>query len=101
VRTEPLGFGGHPVHSVLGSTMRCLRRSRLGTCSWSFPDWKGTFYRTGTKDQLAHCARQFEALELEVPASRYQPSLHPYPEQLEPIHYPPGMPVRKAQGIRP
>ena len=47
--------------------------------------------------QQYNCLRPHEALELEVPASRYQPSLHPYPEQLEPIHYPPGMPVRKVQ----
>jgi transposase InsO family protein len=47
--------------------------------------------------QQYNCLRPHEALELEVPASRYQPSLHPYPEQMEPIHYPPGMPVRKVQ----
>ena len=41
--------------------------------------------------------RPHEALALEVPASRYQASLHPYPEELEPIHYPPGTPVRKVQ----
>jgi len=41
--------------------------------------------------------RPHEALALEVPADRYQPSLHPYPEELEPIHYPPGLPVRKVQ----
>ena len=39
----------------------------------------------------------FSGHSVPVPASRYQPSLHPYPAQLEPIHYPPGMPVRKVQ----
>ena len=32
--------------------MGCLRWTRLGTCGWSFPDWKGTFYPPGTKDEL-------------------------------------------------
>jgi len=41
--------------------------------------------------------RPHEALALEVPASRYQPSLRAYPAQLEPIQYSPGLPVRKVQ----
>ena len=36
--------------------MECLRRTRLGTCGWSFPDWKGTLYPAGAKDELAYYA---------------------------------------------
>ena len=35
---------------------------RLGTCGWSYPDWKGTFYPPGTKDELAFYATQFDAV---------------------------------------
>jgi uncharacterized protein YecE (DUF72 family) len=38
---------------------------RLGTCGWSFRDWKGTFYPPGTKDELAYYSSQFEAVEID------------------------------------
>jgi len=38
---------------------------RLGTCGWSFPDWKGTFYPPGTKDELAYYASRFDAVEVD------------------------------------
>jgi len=38
---------------------------RLGTCGWSFRDWKGTFYPSGTKDELAYYASKFEAVEID------------------------------------
>ena len=38
---------------------------RLGTCGWSFRDWKGTFYPPGTKDELAYYAGQFDAVEID------------------------------------
>lgn len=38
---------------------------RLGTCGWSFRDWKGTFYPPGTKDELAYYASQFDAVEID------------------------------------
>ena len=38
---------------------------RLGTCGWSFADWKGTFYPPGTKDELAYYASQFDAVEID------------------------------------
>ncbi len=41
--------------------------------------------------------RPHEALGLAVPASRYQPSLRPYPEVLPPIDYDTGTFVRKVQ----
>lgn len=41
--------------------------------------------------------RPHDSLDLEVPASRYQPSLRPFPEQLPPIEYPDTFHVRKVQ----
>jgi transposase InsO family protein len=41
--------------------------------------------------------RPHDSLALEVPASRYQPSLRPFPEQLPPIEYPDAFHVRKVQ----
>ena len=38
---------------------------RVGTSSWSFPDWRGVFYRTQTPadQQLSFYARQFNSVE--------------------------------------
>src|SRR5439155_1623104 len=41
--------------------------------------------------------RPHDALGLEVPASRYQVSLRPFPESLPPIEYDSGVMVRKVQ----
>jgi transposase InsO family protein len=41
--------------------------------------------------------RPHDALQLEVPASRYQPSSRPFPETLPPVDYPDGDTVRKVQ----
>ncbi len=38
---------------------------RLGTCGWSFADWKDTFYPPGTKNELAYYASQFDAVEID------------------------------------
>ena len=38
---------------------------RVGTCGWSFRDWKVTFYHPGTKDELAYYASQFDAVEID------------------------------------
>jgi len=55
--------------------------ARLGTCGWSFRDWKGTFYPPGTKDELAHYASQFDAVEIDstwyrIPSARTVESWH-------------------------
>jgi transposase InsO family protein len=42
--------------------------------------------------------RPHEALDLKVPASRYQPSPRPYPEQLPPVEYGSDDTVRKVRG---
>ena len=37
----------------------------VGTCGWSFKDWKGPFYPSGTDDELAYYATQFDAVEID------------------------------------
>jgi hypothetical protein len=49
------------VHQGLEPTMDI----RLGTCGWSFADWKGTFYPLGTKDELAYYTSRFDAVEID------------------------------------
>ena len=38
---------------------------RIGTCGWSYEDWKGTFYPPDTKDELAFYASHFNAVEID------------------------------------
>ncbi len=38
---------------------------RLGTCGWSFADWKGTFYPPDTQDELAYYSSQFDTVEVD------------------------------------
>lgn len=45
---------------------------------------------------LYNLERPHEALDLDVPDSRYQPSPRPFPETLPPLIYPPGDAVRKV-----
>jgi len=47
--------------------------------------------------QVYNHDRPHEALQLAVPASRYQPSLRAYPETLPPIEYDTGVTVRRVQ----
>ncbi len=47
--------------------------------------------------QVYNHDRPHEALALAVPATRYEPSLHAYPESLPPIEYDTGVTVRKVQ----
>lgn len=47
--------------------------------------------------QVYNHDRPHEALELAVPATRYEPSLRAYPEILPPIEYDTGITVRKVQ----
>jgi uncharacterized protein YecE (DUF72 family) len=54
---------------------------RLGTCGWSFPDWKGVFYPAGTKDELAFYATRLDAVEIDstwyrIPSARTVASWH-------------------------
>jgi len=49
----------------------------LDQCQVAFDRWR----------QIYNCERPHEALDLDCPASRYQPSHRPFPEQLPPVLY--------------
>lgn len=38
---------------------------RMGTCGWSYADWKGNFYPQGIKDELAYYATRFNTVEID------------------------------------
>jgi transposase InsO family protein len=59
----------------------------LTHCQDRFDRWRATYNHERPHEALAHA----------VPASRYRPSLKPYPERLPPIKYPPGVAVRKVR----
>lgn len=59
----------------------------LDHCQRAFDRWRDVY----------NCERPHEALQLEVPAHRYQPSNRNFPEQLAPIEYADPL-VRKVQG---
>ena len=72
-----------------------LQRELLARCQWC-----GLVHLQGACDPWRHrynFERPHEALGLAVPASRYQPSLRPFPETLPPIEYPTGVAVRRVQ----
>ena len=59
----------------------------------SLTDWQHHFDRwVSTYNHL----RPHEALDLDVPASRFQPSPRPFPETLPPLRYPEGAALRKV-----
>lgn len=75
-------------HRTLAAEVLTTRQWRdLPHCQTACDRWR-TVYNT---------ERPHEALAFAVPASRYQPSLRPFPEVLPPIEYPAGLPVRKIQ----
>jgi transposase InsO family protein len=59
----------------------------LARCQHYFDAWR----------QVYNEHRPHQALDLQVPAERDQPSRRAFPESLPPILYPPGDPVRKVQ----
>ena len=75
-------------HRTLEAEVLTTRQWRdLVHCQGACDRWR-TVYNT---------ERPHEALDFAVPASRYHPSLRPFPEVLPPIEYPAGLPVRKVQ----
>ena len=75
-------------HRTLAAEVLSTRQWRdLVHCQGACDRWR-TVYNT---------ERPHEALAFAVPASRYQPSLRPFPEGLPPIDYPAGLLVRKVQ----
>lgn len=67
--------------------LRDHRFRHLAQCQPAFDRWR----------QVYNTQRPHEALGLEVPAARYQPSPRPFPERLPAIEYAPGEVVRKVQ----
>jgi len=60
------------------------------------PDLAAMQYHFDAWRTLYNQERPHEALHLQPPASAYQPSPRPFPEQLPPIEYPPGVLTRKV-----
>jgi transposase InsO family protein len=59
----------------------------LELCQQRFDQWR----------EVYNCRRPHEALKMQVPASRYQPSPRRFPEKLPPIEYGPQDALRKVQ----
>jgi transposase InsO family protein len=59
----------------------------LRDCQKSFENWRHQY----------NCQRPHEALQLQVPASRYRVSVRPFPEHLPAIEYPSDSLVRRVQ----
>ena len=58
-----------------------------GHCQRTFDPWR----------EVYNCQRPHDALELDFPASRYRPSLRPFPSTLPPLDYPCGEQLRRVQ----
>jgi len=59
----------------------------VAECQTAFDRWRTTY----------NCERPHEALGLAVPASRYEPSCRPFPEELPAVEYAAGEVVRKVE----
>lgn len=59
----------------------------LSHCQLAFDPWRDSY----------NCKRPHQALQLDVPASRYRPSVRPFPNCLPQIEYPSDSIVRKVQ----
>jgi transposase InsO family protein len=72
--------------SLQAELLNHARFASLARCQAAFDDWRG----------LYNLERPHEALDLEPPASRYQPSSRLFPETLPPLQFPPGAIVRRV-----
>jgi transposase InsO family protein len=61
----------------------------LDDCQGHFDHWRQTYNQE----------RPHQALDLDTPASRYQSSLRPFPEELPSITFPPGAAIRKVDQL--
>src|SRR2546421_4112154 len=59
----------------------------LHECQARFTDWRDQY----------NCQRPHEALQMQVPAARYQVSIRPFPERLPIVEYPSDKLVRRVQ----
>ena len=98
-----LGIGvshGRPYHpQTQGKDERFHRSLKLEVLAQRvFPDFEHMQCRF---DEWRHCynhVRPHEALDMQVPASRYRPSPRSFPEKLSPIEYGTTEKVRKVEG---
>jgi transposase InsO family protein len=98
-----LGIGvshGRPYHpQTQGKDERFHRSLKFEVLAQRvFPDFEHMQRRF---DEWRHCynhVRPHEALDMQVPASRYRPSPRSFPEQLSPIEYGTTDKVRKVEG---
>lgn len=67
----------------------CATLRTLIECQLEFDRWR----------DLYNCQRPHEALNMQVPASRYVPSSRPFPEVLPPVQYDSADLVRKVRGF--
>jgi transposase InsO family protein len=75
-------------HRTLGDELLTRHTfHNLTHCQFHFNRWR----------HMYNLERPHEALNMEVPASRYQPSPRQFPETLPPIEYAPNCDVRKVQ----
>src|SRR5262249_49992899 len=74
--------------TLTAEVLRFLEPDNLAICQQHFDQWRDVY----------NTERPHEALGMKVPATRYQPSLRPYPEQLPTIEYGPTDLVRKVRG---
>jgi transposase InsO family protein len=73
--------------TLKAEVLRDSKFRRLADCQPRFDSWRAVY----------NLERPHEALGMQVPASRYQPSPRAFPETLSPIEYGPGDQVRKVQ----
>lgn len=73
--------------TLVAEVLRYQSFRDLGHCQAHFDHWRDVY----------NLQRPHQALQMAVPASRYQPSSRPFPEVLPPIEYGPDDVVRKVQ----
>jgi transposase InsO family protein len=74
--------------TLTAEVLRYLEPDNLALCQQHFDQWRDVY----------NTERPHESLGMKVPATRYQPSPRPYPEQLPAIEYGPTDLVRKVRG---
>ena len=89
---------GRPYHpQTQGKDERLHRTLKEEVLDWKlFADLEHCQKHFDAWSQVYNWERPHEALDLEVPGKRYQPSRHSYPEQLPPLEYDSGLEVRRV-----
>lgn len=85
---QTLGKDERLHRTLQAELLRHLKPDNLSECQAQFDRWR----------EVYNAQRPHEALDLQPPASRYQPSLRPFPEVLPPIEYEPHDLLRSVDG---